>query len=316
MGITQVNASTRLVDESIITSKIAPSAITRPKIVDNAIDNNKLDNADSYIVHQLESSTLIRAIESIISNGNAQIGTDLVVGKSINAAGGAFQVDETGTITVNSTKLKIDSATGDIISEGRLTFSGSATVMDSVTVTSQDKNFVLNKGGNSTSMTGAGLTIDNINGINGSIIFDSSSASKWKVGLEGSEHSIVDVVSVQTLDNKVYTLSSPVVYDGNTYTDIASLVRAIAAFCVDPYNNDYGDTSSNNYDTSTNSWTLSNVMRPGTSSKVKVYVQGLRLVPSTSSVSQESDYYVDEGANKIIFSRPLALGTNIVIDYL
>ncbi len=104
--------------------------------------------------------------------------------------------------------------TGDVAISGSLTVSGDLTVngttttLNTATLDVEDLNITVNKGGNDTTADGAGLTVDRT-GTDGSMVYDSTKTSKWKLGNVGSEVEVVTVSGAQTLTNK--TLTSPAI---------------------------------------------------------------------------------------------------------
>lgn len=103
--------------------------------------------------------------------------------------------------------VSLDSS-GNLTLAGDLTINGTTTTVNAANLDVVDKNITVNKSGNDASAQGAGLTVKRT-ATDGSIIYDSATQSKWKVGNDGSEKEVVDVSSSQTLTNK--TLTSPVI---------------------------------------------------------------------------------------------------------
>lgn len=69
----------------------------------------------------------------------------------------------------------------------------------------QDPQIILNKGGNAAAAqsASAGIVIEMTDGTNHAIVYDSTLASKFKIGAVGAAKEIVNVDSVQTLSNKM-----------------------------------------------------------------------------------------------------------------
>lgn len=117
-----------------------------------------------------------------------------------------------GTQTIGGDKT----FSGAVIISGNLTVNGTTTTVNTTNLVVTDNNIVLNNGGNDTTAQGAGITVDRAS-TDGSLIFDSALASKWKLGLLGSEIEIADVSSTQTFSGK--TLTSPTINNATISID-------------------------------------------------------------------------------------------------
>lgn len=116
------------------------------------------------------------------------------------------QIKETGVTVDDSDNVNIP---------GNLTVGGTTTTINSLTLDVADKNITVAKGGNDAAAEGAGITIDRTS-TKGSLVFDSTKATKFKLGLLGSEVEIVDISSSQTLSGKSISGST------NTLTNISA----------------------------------------------------------------------------------------------
>lgn len=94
----------------------------------------------------------------------------------------------------------VDDATGVTI-VGDLTVNGTTTTISTANTLIEDKNIVLNDGGDDASSEGAGITIERT-GTDGSFVYEDALGSKWKIGQVGSEIEVVNISSAQTLTNK------------------------------------------------------------------------------------------------------------------
>lgn len=108
----------------------------------------------------------------------------------------------------NWTSVTREDSSGNVVIPGNLTVNGTSTTLNTQTLDVEDVNITVNKGGNDASADGAGLTVDRT-GTDGSLVYDSTKASKWKLGNVGAESEVVTVSDTQTLTNK--TLTSPAI---------------------------------------------------------------------------------------------------------
>lgn len=86
---------------------------------------------------------------------------------------------------------------GNLVVTGDLSVLGNSSVIQTATVEVEDQNILVNKGGNDVTAQGAGITVERT-GVAGSLIYDSTRASRWKVGDAASESEVVTVGAVQT----------------------------------------------------------------------------------------------------------------------
>jgi hypothetical protein len=108
---------------------------------------------------------------------------------------------------VQGSGVTIDSS-NNVVIPGNLQVNGTTFTVNSTTLDVADKNITIAKGGNDAAAEGAGLTVDRTS-TKGSLVFDSTKTTKFKLGLLGSEVEIADIASSQTLTNK--TLTSPAI---------------------------------------------------------------------------------------------------------
>ncbi len=92
-------------------------------------------------------------------------------------------------------------AVGDLVVAGNLTVQGTTTTLNTATLDVEDTNVTVNKGGDNTSAQGAGLTVDRT-GTKGSFVYDSTKATRFKIGDLASEVEIADISTAQALTNK------------------------------------------------------------------------------------------------------------------
>ena len=90
---------------------------------------------------------------------------------------------------------------GNAVIAGNLTVQGTTVTLNTATLDVEDINITVNKNGNDASSEGAGITVDRTS-TDGSLVFDSTKTSKWKLGLSGSEVEVADISSAQSFSNK------------------------------------------------------------------------------------------------------------------
>lgn len=109
-------------------------------------------------------------------------------------------VHNTGAETIAGVKTFTNDTNlnGNVIVGGNLTVNGTTTTVNSATLDVTDTNITVNNGGNDASAEGAGLTVERT-GTNGSFIYDSALASKFKTGPLGSESEVITASTTQTM---------------------------------------------------------------------------------------------------------------------
>jgi len=148
----------------------------------SSIAINPVGNVNSTDVQSAIAELDTEKVGKISSTDNAVVRFS---GTSGDVQDSAVTVDDDGNLNV----------------PGNLTVAGTTTTINSVDLDVQDRNITVNKGGTDISSDGAGLTVER-EGDNGSLVYNSSAASKWKIGAVGSEVEVVDISSVQALSNK------------------------------------------------------------------------------------------------------------------
>jgi len=101
---------------------------------------------------------------------------------------------ETATMTIGGNKT----FSGDVVVQGDFEVQGTLTSINSVTLEVTDQNVLVNNGGTDGSAEGAGLEVERTSG-NAGIQFDSTLASKWKIGLIAALYEVVVSGIAQTI---------------------------------------------------------------------------------------------------------------------
>ena len=295
MAVTRISGDKKLADLSVTTAKINDLAITTGKINNSAVTAAKVDATGDYTVN------------STTTTASATVGTDLSVSGTSTLTGAVTAgdtMDVTGNFSVATNKMTVDAVTGDVVISGGLQVDGTTTTVNSTELVVTDSNVTVNNGGNAASMTGSGLTVDNSEGVNGSIIYDAAAATNWKVGDEGAEIEVVDLSTAQTLTNKGITIIGDTIQDS---TDMETAVRSLEALVEGGAGaTEEGDTTSPNY--ALGVWTTATAIKDA--SIVKVYESGIRLRSGAGN-----DYTIDYAAGTVTFAETPADGSNITIEY-
>lgn len=118
---------------------------------------------------------------------------------------------------------------GNLVVDGNFTVSGTTTTVNTATLNVEDANISVNNGGNQAAANSAisGLTVVMSDATDAVFGYDSSLASKFKIGESGSEAEVATVSHTQTFTNKSIDA------DSNTLTNIAnSAIKAAAAIAL------------------------------------------------------------------------------------
>lgn len=125
---------------------------------------------------------------------------------------GALDVDAAGSLAIGSSvglnNLTLGGVNSTVQIPGSLVVSGLVTTVNTDNLDVKDKNIKVNSGGNDATAEGSGITVDR-DATDGSLVYDSSLQSKWKLGDLGSEKEIIDASSNQSLSTK--TLVEPII---------------------------------------------------------------------------------------------------------
>lgn len=231
-----VDNSTFVIDNSDATKRIgfdsAGSTATTTTIKSNQSLDIVLDLPDTTDVLVARNTTDILTNKTLtsptintptISNGSMSGTTitsgsinDTPIGNTTPSTGVFTDLTSTGTFSTTG-NLTLG---GDLIVQGDLTVNGTTTTLNTQTLDVEDTNITVNVGGNDAASEGAGLTVDRT-GVEGSLIYKNSSATRFAAGDLGSETDLVGTTTTQTLTNK--NLSDTTV----VFVDVADATKQI-----------------------------------------------------------------------------------------
>jgi hypothetical protein len=235
-----------------------------------------------------------------------------------------------GNFTIGTNKVTVDPSTGDVVIQGNLTVNGTQTTIDSTTVSTSDKNIVVNKGGTTIGAVGAGISVEGDSGaIIASFEYDTASPSEWYlVDSTNVKHEIVTNDATQTLTNKTIDLSGASAVTlgaavgsygadlegalSGMASDIATLQTAVSGVSETILQTD----TTVGYAVDGTDPTKYNLTVPAmdTTKPIRVFVSGLRLSEGASN-----DYTIQD-ATTVQFNYDITAGgannPNIVIEYI
>lgn len=138
---------------------------------------------------------------------------DLTVTALDVAAAGAF----TAFGSVGANNLTLGGASSTVVIPGNLQVDGTTIAVNTTNMEVEDKNILVNNGGNDASSEGAGLTVERT-GTSGSLIYKDASATKWALGAAGSEDDVVGLTATQALTNKTLGNTNTVTLKDTLFT--------------------------------------------------------------------------------------------------
>lgn len=294
MAVTRITGRKWLVKDSVEGAKttnlagegqIAEATVNTFNLVDDAVDATKLDETGDY------------TINSLVTTATATIGTDLTVTGTANVV---------GNLSVDTNKFTVDATTGNVVVAGDLTVNGDNVIANTTTLEVEDKNITVAKGGTVATADGSGITVDITDGTAGSLVYDSTSASKFAAGEIGLEDDIVTATVVQTLTNKTVDFingdsagATELTVAGTVYQDLEAALVAL--------NSAVGGAAQTLY-TDASALVGDDLTVAGAVTIEAVYVSGIRM-----SLGAANDYTVS-GEVVTFIEAPLA-GMNIIVSY-
>ena len=168
------------------------------------------------------SSQVTPLLPSGVVSGSSQINADSITNFDSNVK---EKLDADGVLSgsvINGNKT----FSNDVIVSGNLTVNGTTTTVNSNTVNIGDNILILNSDETGTPSQNGGIEIERGTSTNASLIWNES-IDQWQVGLSGSEISLVDVSSTQSLFNKTINGGSNTISNiGNTSLTNSSITIA------------------------------------------------------------------------------------------
>ena len=205
-GSTVTNAQREVNSLNSFTGRAAGSAYNAtPNWSDNSVGTSGDDLKDRADALTTFAAALDadKADGAASSTDNALARFDGTTGKVIKNSGVIVDdnIDVSGIRDLTTTR---DMTVGQNLTvTGDLTVNGTTTTINTATLEVEDKNIIVNNGGDDASSEGAGLTVERT-GTSGSIIYADAATSKFKVGAAGSEAEIATISGAQELTNKKY----------------------------------------------------------------------------------------------------------------
>lgn len=165
-----------------------PASIDATKIADGSVTSTEFQYINT-LTSNAQTQISDRVVGAASSTDNAVARFDLATGKIIQNSG--IIVDDSNNVT----------GVNDLTVTGDLTVNGATVTVNTATLDVEDVNITVNKGGNDASSAGAGITVDRT-GTKGSLVYDTTTTSKFKVGDLASEVEIATTSGAQVITNK------------------------------------------------------------------------------------------------------------------
>ncbi len=220
-----------------------------PTWLDNGVGTSGDDlqeRADALTTAVVANDADILALQNEKINGPGTV-VDNKLLKTSGTTG--IEVEETGIVVDDSNNV---TGVNDLTVDGDFTVNGTATTINTATLDVTDANITVNKGGNQATADGvAGLTNEMSDATDTTIIYDSTLASRWKVGDLASESEIITSTAAQTITSKDIDLTGTasaanrVVVSSETTANLTALARKKGAVYFDDTSGTYkGDDGS------------------------------------------------------------------------
>lgn len=206
-----------------LTNKTIDATGTGTNTISIDADSVNFDNG----VSGLSATDVQAALDEIDSNVDS-VAANKLEGPGTHADNLLLKTDGVDTNTMQTTGISVDDSnnitgvndlttTGDVIIGGDLQVNGTLTSVNSTTLEVTDANVIVNNGGNQASANsqGAGFTVEMSDATDAAVSYDSTLATKFKVGEIGSQVEVVGTSSTQTLTNKTIDANS------NTISNLA-----------------------------------------------------------------------------------------------
>ncbi len=129
--------------------------------------------------------------------------TNLVKNASTSSDNAVARFDSTTGKLIQNSGVTIDDS-DNVIIPGNLTVNGTTTSLNTETLDVEDANITVNKNGTQAAADAndAGITVEMSDATDATIHYDSTTTSKFKIGLVGSTIEVADISSAQALTNK------------------------------------------------------------------------------------------------------------------
>lgn len=162
----------------------------------------------------------VKTSSAILTDGGALSGLTQADVGNVQVSGNAVT-----TTNLNGNLVLSANGTGKVVISNDLQVDGTTTTVNSSTLEVTDHQITVNNNGNqATADTGGGIKVSMTDATDAVVVYDSSLASKFKAGEEGSEREIVTVSDTQTLTNK--ELSNTGALNANLALEITSTTKA------------------------------------------------------------------------------------------
>jgi hypothetical protein len=159
---------------------------------------NKTYSSTNYIANGDSRKVAIGKLDTQVKTNSNDIDAIEIVNTSqqveINDHENRLDNLETNTMTIGGNKT----FSANVTVQGDFEVQGTTTYINTTNLNVKDANVMLNQSGTDITANGAGLTVDRPSG-NGSLIYDSALASKWKAGQLSSESEIITASTTQTM---------------------------------------------------------------------------------------------------------------------